>query len=96
MELAGNTWRGNQLDVQTTNGGIHVNVPESYSARFETSTVNGGVHSDLPGADVAKSKREPKRVGDLRLGRTARPAGHHEWRHTFGQIVRTSENIAAV
>jgi DUF4097 and DUF4098 domain-containing protein YvlB len=58
VELAGNTWHGNQLDVQTTNGGIHVTVPQSYSARFETSTVNGGVHSDLPGVDVAKSKHE--------------------------------------
>lgn len=58
VELAGNTWRGNQLDVQTTNGGIQVKVPESYSARFETSTVNGNVQSDLPGVDVVRLKKE--------------------------------------
>ena len=56
VELAGNTWRGNQLDVQTTNGGINVTVPDGYSAQFETSTVNGGVHADIPGANVVKGR----------------------------------------
>jgi hypothetical protein len=56
VELAGNTWRGNQLDVQTTNGGIHVTMPENYSARFESSTVNGRVHSEIPGANLTKDR----------------------------------------
>lgn len=57
VELNGNTWHGNQLDVQTTNGGIHVKVPDGYSARFETGTVNGRLHSDLPGANIVKDRR---------------------------------------
>lgn len=58
VELAGNTWRGSQLDVQTTNGGINVTLPESYSARFETSTVNGNVSSDIPAVQVTKDRRD--------------------------------------
>ena len=56
VELAGNTWRGNQLDVQTTNGGINVSMPENYSARFESSTVNGRVHAEIPGANLTKDR----------------------------------------
>lgn len=58
VELAGNIWRGNQLDVQTTNGGIHVSVPDNYSARFETSTVNGNLNTDLPEVQVSKDRRD--------------------------------------
>ncbi|HYP06765.1 MAG TPA: DUF4097 family beta strand repeat-containing protein [Bryobacteraceae bacterium] len=58
VELAGNTWRGNQLDVATTNGGINITVPETYSARLETSTVNGNFSSDVPGVQVAKDRRD--------------------------------------
>ncbi len=48
LELAGSEWRGEGLDLRTTNGGVHLVIPEGYNARLETSTVNGGVHSDLP------------------------------------------------
>jgi hypothetical protein len=58
VALAGNTWRGNQLDVQTTNGGINVSVPDGYSARFETSTVNGRVKSEVPGANIIKGQND--------------------------------------
>lgn len=49
LELAGKSWNGTGLDLQTTNGGIHVSMPENYSARFETGTVNGGFKSDIAG-----------------------------------------------
>jgi hypothetical protein len=48
LELAGSTWQGEGLDLRTTNGGLHVVIPEGYDARLEAGTVNGGVHSDLP------------------------------------------------
>lgn len=48
VELVGNTWDGRQLDVNTKNGGVTLNVPSSYSARIRTETVNGGVSSDFP------------------------------------------------
>lgn len=46
--LAGNRWDGNQLDTETKNGGVNIEMPEAYSAHVETSTVNGGVHTDFP------------------------------------------------
>jgi DUF4097 and DUF4098 domain-containing protein YvlB len=66
VELAGNTWRGNRLDVVTTNGGIRVAVPDGYSAQFEAATTNGGVHAEFPGVDAAQVKRD-RRVS-LTLG----------------------------
>jgi hypothetical protein len=48
VELDGATWRGEGLDVQTSNGGVRLAIPEHYSARLETGTVNGGLNSDFP------------------------------------------------
>jgi len=48
VELAGDRWDGTGLDVETTNGGVHMNIPSAYSAHVETSTVNGGVQVEFP------------------------------------------------
>ena len=48
IELDGATWQGEGLDVQTSNGGVRISVPEHYSARLEASTTNGGLNSDFP------------------------------------------------
>jgi hypothetical protein len=48
IELSGSAWQGEQLDVQTTNGGVELVVPEGYSAHLETGTVNGGLQFDFP------------------------------------------------
>ena len=48
VRLSGSQWDGQGLDVETTNGGVTLEVPEGYSAQLETSTVNGGVRSELP------------------------------------------------
>lgn len=48
VNLTGSEWQGEGLDVTTTNGGVHLEIPSGYNARLETGTVNGGVHSDLP------------------------------------------------
>lgn len=48
VELAGDRWDGDEMDVQTTNGGVNVSVPANYSARFEAATVNGGMKIDFP------------------------------------------------
>jgi DUF4097 and DUF4098 domain-containing protein YvlB len=50
IELAGSSWEGQGMEVQTTNGGVHLAVPAKYSAHLEASTVNGGMHVDIPGA----------------------------------------------
>ena len=47
-ELAGATWDGQGLEIKTTNGGIRLVVPATYSANVDTSTVNGGIHCDFP------------------------------------------------
>jgi DUF4097 and DUF4098 domain-containing protein YvlB len=46
--LDGTTWRGEGLDLQTTNGGVSLEIPRGYNARLETGTVNGGMNIDFP------------------------------------------------
>ena len=48
IELGGDRWDGESLDVSTTNGGVIMSVPENYSAQLQTGTVNGGVNVDFP------------------------------------------------
>ena len=48
VELAGDRWEGEGLDVKTTNGGVKVSIPGDYNARLETGTVNGGLEIDFP------------------------------------------------
>jgi DUF4097 and DUF4098 domain-containing protein YvlB len=42
------TTNGDGIDVETSNGGVTVAVPEGYNAQLETRTVNGGFRSDIP------------------------------------------------
>ncbi len=46
-KLEGKSWKGAGLDLETTNGGVNLTIPENYSARLETATVNGGFKSDM-------------------------------------------------
>jgi hypothetical protein len=48
VTLEGSTWDGQGLNVETSNGGITLAIPASYSARLETRTNNGSTTSDLP------------------------------------------------
>jgi len=48
IELDGATWRGEGLDVQTSNGGVKLSIPDDYSAHLQVGTTNGGMHSDFP------------------------------------------------
>ena len=48
VDLDGGTWQGAGLDVQTTNGGVRLRIPDGYSAHLETGTVNGAVNIDYP------------------------------------------------
>ena len=48
VELTGSEWDGDGLDVETTNGGVKIYVPDDYSADLETRTVNGRVEVDFP------------------------------------------------
>lgn len=48
IELDGDRWDGQSLDVSTTNGGVTMSIPENYSANLQTGTVNGSVNVDFP------------------------------------------------
>lgn len=57
VDLDGSTWQGAGLDVQTTNGGVRLRIPDNYSAHLETGTVNGGVNIDYPMTAQQRSGR---------------------------------------
>jgi hypothetical protein len=46
--LSGNKWDGEGLDVETSNGGVTLGIPDGYNAELETRTVNGGLRIDFP------------------------------------------------
>ncbi len=48
VRLEGNGWDGGGLDVETTNGGVVLYMPDGYSAHLEAGTVNGGINIDFP------------------------------------------------
>jgi len=48
VNLGGNRWEGDGIDVETSNGGVTLTVPDGYNAQLETRTVNGGFRSDIP------------------------------------------------
>ncbi len=48
VRLSGAGWQGAGLDVETTNGGVTLAVPASYSAALEVHTQNGGILTDIP------------------------------------------------
>jgi Putative adhesin len=46
--LNGNKWDGDGLDVETSNGGVTLQIPDGYNAELETRTVNGSLRIDFP------------------------------------------------
>lgn len=48
VALGGTQWDGAGLDVETSNGGVTLAIPEPYNAQLETRTVNGGFRFDYP------------------------------------------------
>jgi DUF4097 and DUF4098 domain-containing protein YvlB len=48
VDLTGDRWDGESLDVKTTNGGVVMSVPDNYSANIQTGTVNGRIDVDFP------------------------------------------------
>jgi len=47
-QLDGTAWKGEGLDLTTSNGSVNLEIPKSYNARLETGTVNGGMNIDFP------------------------------------------------
>lgn len=57
VKLAGNSWKGAGLNVQTTNGGVNLTISENYAARIETGTINGGFRSDISQLNAERKER---------------------------------------
>lgn len=57
VNLSGSSWKGSGLDIETTNGGVHLSIPESYAARVETGTVNGGFKSEISQLNAEKNRQ---------------------------------------
>jgi hypothetical protein len=62
VDLEGPSWKGEGLDVETSNGGVHLRIPEQYSARLETGTVNGGLNIDFPVAVQGRLDRHDRQI----------------------------------
>jgi hypothetical protein len=58
VQLDGAAWNGEGLDVETSNGGVRLTVPETYSAQLEVHTRNGGMNVDVPGAVQDRRARD--------------------------------------
>jgi hypothetical protein len=69
VRLAGTEWDGEGLDLQTSNGGVELVVPEGYNAQLTTGTINGGLDLDFP---VTVQGRIQKRI-EVTLGRGGAP-----------------------
>jgi len=48
VALEGTQWQGAGLDVETTNGGVRMELPANYNAELHTETHNGGIDIDFP------------------------------------------------
>lgn len=69
VDLNGDHWSGEGLDLVTTNGGVVLNIPEDYSAKLETGTTNGRMNVDFP---VVVKGEMNKRLR-VELGRNGAP-----------------------
>ena len=69
VKLSGNTWKGNGLDVTTSNGGVNLELPGTYAARVEAGTVNGGFKSTVPALNVTTEDIRGEEYGRRRQTR---------------------------
>lgn len=80
VRLTGDRWEGERLSLETSNGGISLEIPERYSAQLRASTSNGGLSAD--GLPVEREGWTRRRI-DAQLGRGGAPV---ELRTTNGGI----------
>lgn len=48
VELAGDAWDGEGVDVRTTNGSVDLYIPSQYNGVLEAATTNGRIDVDFP------------------------------------------------
>ncbi len=65
VELIGDAWVGDGVDVRTTNGSIDLGIPADYNGVLEAATVNGSISVDFPVTVTGKiSKKLHAVLGD--------------------------------
>jgi DUF4097 and DUF4098 domain-containing protein YvlB len=72
VRLQGSGWQGDGLNVETTNGGVNVEVPTGYNADLHTETTNGGISVDFP-VTVSGRLSDTRRRLDTTLGSGGAP-----------------------
>ena len=58
VKLTGASWKGEGLDLATTNGPVTLTIPEGYDAQLETGTTNGPVKLGFPLTISGDPKRD--------------------------------------
>lgn len=58
VDLNGDHWDGQGLDLQTHNGAVRMSLPSNYSAALETGTTHGRIAIDFPIAVQGRIDRE--------------------------------------
>jgi hypothetical protein len=71
VALSGDRWDGAGLDVETSNGGVTLSIPDGYNAELTTRTVNGGFRSDIP--MTVQGELAPRRGIQTTLGSGGAP-----------------------
>jgi hypothetical protein len=69
--LGGSRWDGPGLDVETTNGGVTLSIPDGYNADLTTRTANGGFRTDFP--MTIQGELSPRRGISTTLGSGGAP-----------------------
>jgi putative adhesin len=62
VALTGSHWSGKGLDVETTNGPVHLSIPSNYSAELITGTENGPVAGAYVGTSAGHRSHHVSRV----------------------------------
>jgi len=68
FEPLGEGWRGQQLELETTNGPVNVKVPATFQAHVQARTVNGPIQSEFGGSASKGSRDRRANALDLNLG----------------------------
>jgi DUF4097 and DUF4098 domain-containing protein YvlB len=67
ISLDGTRWQGEGLNVETTNGGVHLELPANYNAELHTETNNGGLDIDFPITVSGRLSTQQRRI-DTTIG----------------------------
>ena len=91
VTLSGDRWDGEGLDVETSNGGVTLAIPDGYNAELETRTVNGGLRIDFPITVQGELTSRRGISDDARIRRPAGPRAHHQRRREDRRVAASNQ-----